>query len=245
MANFSHGRSTKVYANGIDLTAFFRSAGLDAARDTADVSTFGGADKDFLAGLYGGSFNADGFYSGAASDAQMILDAALRAGTPVLWSYLPEGEAASAFGNGFSSLQNKHTVSASITDANRISVGAQASGAIIGGISMAPLTQLTNAAPGTPGIDLGAGFAAYTKVRAILQATQIGGGDSSVAVIIQMADSSDFATGPVTAITFATVTAIGAQLSAEATVTGKRYLRVLGTLTSGETMTCQCILMRY
>lgn len=245
MATFSHGRSTKVYANGIDLTAFFNSASFDNARDTAEVSVFGNAFKDYLIGQYGGSFSADGFYSGAATDAQIVLDSALRNGTSVVWSYLPEGEAASAFGYGFSSYQNKHTVSASISDANRISVGSQITGPLVAGISMGPLTQLTNAAPGTTGIDLGAGFTAYTKVRAILQATQIAGGDTSVPVILQGADSSDFLTGATTFITFTTVTAIGAQISAEATITGKRYLRVLGTLTAGETCTVQCILLKY
>lgn len=245
MATFSHGRQTKIYANGYDLTAFFNSAGFDGSRDTAEVSVFGNAFKDYLPGQYGGTFSAEGFYSGAATDAQILMDAALRNGTPVIWSYLPEGEAAQAYAYGFSSYENKHTVSSSISDANRISLGAQVSGPIVGGISLGALTQLTNAAPGTTGVDLGSSFTAYTKVRAVVQCTQIAGGDSSVALILQGADSSDFVTGPVTFITFTTLTAIGAQVSAEATITGKRYLRLLGTCSAGETATVQGILLRY
>jgi hypothetical protein len=244
MPTFSHGSKAKIYANGYDLTAFFNSASVDANRDTAEVSVFGNAFKDFLVGQYGATFSADGFYSGSATDAQMLMDLALRNGTPVIWSYLPEGEAAQTLGFGFSSYQNKHTITSSITEANRISLGSQATGPIVGGISLGPLTQLTNAVPGTTGVDLGAGFTAYTKVRAVVHVTQIGGGDSSVALIVQGADSADFVTAPTTFITLATATAIGAQISAEATITGKRYLRILGTLTAGETCTVQGILYK-
>jgi hypothetical protein len=207
MATFLHGKNTKVFANGYDLSGFFNNVDLSLDSPALDVSVFQKAYKEFLAALiFAGTFKLDGLWSGAATDANAVLQALFLAGTDLKVTYLLNSDTAGQPGFGLPSKATGHAVSSSITDLVRLSADATVTGQPLMGISLAALAQRTNASQTTTGVDMGAGYTA-TSAGALFQVTQIAGGDTSVVLTVETA-SDDAFTSDLATIATATATAI-------------------------------------
>jgi len=57
-----HGRQTKIYLNGQDISVGFNSIDGPNTADVADASTFGEVDKEFVVGLRSGNVRLQGIY---------------------------------------------------------------------------------------------------------------------------------------------------------------------------------------
>ena len=237
-----HGKNTKVYANGIDLTSFFQSVSLSEESPALDTTVFGQAYKTYIPGLvFGGSLSLDGLWSGDATDAEKVLRDLFLAGTDTIYTYLLNGETAGQPGFGLPCKRTGHAVTSVLTDLVKISADNQINGGPLTGISLGALAQRTNASQTTTGYDMGAGYAG-TKAGALFQVTvAAAGGDSSVVVTVETADDSGFTTNLGT-IASATCTAIGAYIVPEATMTVRRYVRLKAACASGETITVHGLL---
>ncbi len=241
MPTFLHGKDTQIIVNGVDLTSFFTSVNLSLESPALDVSTFGQTPKAFIPGLvFSGTVSLDGLWSGAANDAEDMLRTAFLAGNTAYLSYLTGSGAAGYHGYYLPVKRTGHAVTSSITDAVRISVDNQITGAPLMGISLGALAQRTNASQTFAGVDLGAGYAGTLAAGAI-QVTQFTAGDSSITVTIETADDSGFSSGLATIVTF-TATAVGAYSVAESAQTVKRYVRLKAACSAGETITLQGLL---
>jgi hypothetical protein len=61
MPDFAHGRLSKIYLNGIDLSRIFNSLSVTAGYDTSETTTFGQGYQSFITGLRnGGEMSMDG-----------------------------------------------------------------------------------------------------------------------------------------------------------------------------------------
>lgn len=241
MPTFLHGKDTQVLVNGVDLTSFFSSVNLSLDSPALDVSVFGQNAKQFIPALiFGGTVSLDGLWSGGVGDAEDILRTAFLAGSTVNMSYLSGGGAAGYHGYYLPIKRTGHAVTSSITDAVRMSVDNQITGAPLMGVSLGALAQRTNASQTAAGLDLGVGYAG-TLAAAGFQVTQFTAGDSSITVTVETATDSGFTTGLATIITF-NATAVGAYSVAESAQTVKRYVRLKAACSAGETITIHGLL---
>ena len=94
-----HGRFAKAYSEGYDLSPFLKDVGNSGERDLADSSGLGSDDRTFVSGLRGGSMSLSGMFSARASagstalEISDVLNAALDAEGPTVFTHCPQGDA--------------------------------------------------------------------------------------------------------------------------------------------------------
>jgi len=221
---FIHGKGAAVLVDEFDLSAFLNSYDAAATMDTAEVTAFGGSSKAYVAGLKDATLSFAGFFDGAASAVDEVLQAAI--GSSALITLAPAG--LGAIGNRCQlaqAFETSYSINAPVADAVNISAEAQVSNGLLSGIVLADLVART-ATGNTTANDNTSSTSAGAK--AILHCTAFTGTD----ITIKVQHSADNSTW-VDLITFTQLTAIGAELQS-ATGTINRYLRVniTGTFTT-------------
>lgn len=221
---FIHGKGAATLVNAYDLSAFFNTYDAAATADTAEVSTFGGSSKAYVAGLKDATLSLGGFFDGSAAAVDAVLSAAI--GSSTLFTLAPAG--AGTIGNRANLAQayeTGYTVSAPVGDAVTVSAEAQVSNGMASGIILADLAARTatgNTTVNDNGASSSAGAVAHLHVTAF----------TGTDVTIKVQHSADNSTW-VDLITFTQLTAIGSERGTAAG-TVNRYLRVniAGTFTS-------------
>src|SRR3990167_5126354 len=110
-----HGRKTRVYINGYDLTGFYRKSESELTREVAESTVFNLDDKTYLPGLRDATASLEGLYDGAVDGIAEVLHAALSA-DPTLLVICPQGDALGNVAHGFSALETKYALDASKDD---------------------------------------------------------------------------------------------------------------------------------
>ena len=221
---FVHGKGSAVLVDEFDLSAFLNSVDAAATADTAEVTTFGNSAKSYIAGTKDATISLGGFFDGAASAVDEVLQAAL--GGSALISVCPAGVA--TIGNRCSladCITTSYTVTAAVADAVTVAAEAQVTGGLLPGVVLASLVART-ATGQTAAVDNGASTAAGAK--AFLHITAFTG--TNVTVKVQESpDNSTWAD----MITFTQATGVTSE-SGTAAGTVDRYLRVdiSGTFTT-------------
>src|SRR5574341_2060604 len=113
---FLHGKDTKLYANGYDVTGYFRSAPSEVTRELGDSTVFGLNDKTFLVGQREASASPEGLFDGAAAAIDEILNTIFGADTRSLWTVWYGGDAIGQRGLGIDAHQTKYQVRAPHTE---------------------------------------------------------------------------------------------------------------------------------
>src|SRR4051794_24574522 len=94
-----HGKNTKVYVGGFDLSTYLQKAGVKAEADTPEVTGFGANGKQYIPGLQDATLQAEGvFNDDLLVSADKVLSAALNAQS--IWTILREGDVFGANGEG-------------------------------------------------------------------------------------------------------------------------------------------------
>lgn len=219
----THGRLTRVYINGYDLTGFFRKAGVERTRETAEWTMFNQADKAYLAGQRDASCSLEGMFDGAVDGVEQVLHTAMDA-DPTTIVVCPQGDVAGNVAYGLQTLQTKLATEASkddiVTLANELQSLADADRLLIHHILSTEVATGNGA-----GIDNGAqttnGGVGFLHVPDIA-------GITNLAVVVQdSADGSSWAT----ILTFAGVTADRNAQRVAITGTVRRHTRAIWTFT--------------
>lgn len=92
------GKDTKMYANGYNITTFFKTAGVEMGCDLSDITTFGDEAYEFLRGLKYATGTGEGFYDPINTDpdygsATVLYAVFNAAGGLLLYSFVPIGDA--------------------------------------------------------------------------------------------------------------------------------------------------------
>ncbi|BFU90164.1 MAG: hypothetical protein NTAFB01_13510 [Nitrospira sp.] len=213
----AHGRLTRVYINGYDLTGFYRKQGAELTREVAESTVFGLSDKTYLPGLRDASLSLEGIFDGAVDGIEQVLLAALSA-DPTLAVICPQGDAQANLALGFAALETKYSLDSSIDDVVSLANELQSTGgrdrllihhALASEVATGNGTSLDNGAQSTNG------GVAYLHVPDIT-------GITNLAVTIEdSADNSSFAT----ILTFAGVTADRNAQRVAISGTVRRYTR--------------------
>lgn len=220
---FKHGKNAAVWYDAVNVSPYLFGADLSIAVDTGDTTTFAGSGwRSFIPGLAGGGYEFEGYYDPALTQIESAL-----AAVGVL-TVCPAGSAIGDLVRLVPIITSDYGQSSVIDGVIGFSWGVTASGAIASGKVIHALTEDTNTTTGTA-IDGGA--SSSTGWTSNLHVTLVDGGSW----VITVQDSADGSTGWATIATFAAKTAAGAErlLSAAATTTVKRWLRVVATRTGG------------
>lgn len=220
-----HGRLAEVYYNALKLERYLTSMGLSVDVDAADTSVFGDLWKTAIPGQMGATFSTSGLYDPTAIEG---MDAALGLGTGVL-THCPGGAAANTDQvRLFAVTDTSYAQSDEIAGAVAFDWEALALGAVAFGTAIHPYAKDTNTTTGTAIDQTAATSLGWT---AHLHVTAVDGGSW----VVTIEDSADGSTGWATIATFAAKTAAGAErlLSASATTTARRWVRVVATRTGG------------
>jgi len=221
---FGHGKNTRVYINGYDLTGFFRQYDSDLVREVADSSVFNVNDKTYLPGKRDATVSLEGLYDGAAGAVDEVLHTALSQ-DPSLLVVCPQGDANGNVAHGIDGRLSDYGIQSPLDDIVAISDELQS---VVGRDRLIVQHAMgTEVATGNgPAQDGGAqsanGGVGYLQVPDIT-------GITNLAVVIQ--DSADGSTGWVTILTFAGVTADRAKERVAISGTVRRYTRASWTFT--------------
>lgn len=224
----THGRLTRVYINGYDLTGFYRKQESELTRETAESTVFNLADKTYLPGHRDASLSLEGIFDGAVDGIEQVLLAALAA-DPTIVAICPQGDVLGNVAHGFSALEAKYAIDSAKDDIVTLANELQSSSGRDRQIIHHALG--TEVATGQSAAQDG-GAASSNGGVGQLQVPDIAG-ITNLAVVIQ--DSADGSTGWATICTFAGVTADRNAQRVEITGTVRRYTRASWTFTGSGT----------
>jgi len=227
---FVHGINGKVFLQGVDRSAYFSNFSVSRETDTADVSNFGsGGNKQYIAGMRGGTMSLEGFFDGAAN----AIDDAMTTlfGGEMYAICMANTDALSSRGYACLADMTSLEVPAEVGSAVGLSAELTATGSLDGIISLHPMTPEAGSPVNGTGVnDVAAATTNGARGHLAFQST-----DGSVVVKIQ--HSSDNITYP-DLITFATKTTPGGDIQTIApAVTINKWLRAQWTRTGGTTAT--------
>jgi len=198
-----HGKGTEVYLNGYDMTQILNQADWDHNVDTADVTTFGSNDMDYIVGLRTGSVNLSGLWSdsggGGGSTAHLdeVFDDVLGSSTDV---NVVIGIGGSTYADPaiIAALQEtQRAASSPVSGAVTTNLVGTVNGRTALGKWVAPMVARSSNASESTGsaVDLNGSTTAetgYVMQLHVIAGTTSGDGTAELAVTVQ--DSSDSAT---------------------------------------------------
>lgn len=213
----AHGKQTRIYLNGYNLTGFFRKSSSELMRETAETTVFGLDDKTYLPGVKDATASLEGLFDGAVDGVEEVLLAALAA-DPTILNILPQGDALGNVAHGLTTLETKYALDASKDDVVSLNTELQSNAgrdrllvqhALGSEVATGQSASIDNAVQTTNG---GVGY---------LQVPDIAGITNLSVLIQDSADNSAFAT----ILTFAGVTADRGRQRIEIAGTVRRYTR--------------------
>ncbi len=229
-----HGKFTRIYINGVDLSTFLNSAETDVAIDTAESSAFGQEDKTYVQGQKTATHRLQGHYDDTpgATGIDTFLDSLIDISTtPIL--AIVRNDVIDARGDaGAADEMTSYNKTSPVAGVVGVSVDFQVSGGYDPIISVFAKAELQTSAPGGTTLAFNNPATALTN-GAVGHLHCFAAPTGSPVVKIQ--HSADGSTGWTDLIAFATVTGIEAQ---RVTVAGtvQPYWKVIED--GGGTLTC-------
>lgn len=223
---FVHGKNTKVFYNGYDLSSYLNAISIARSAEQADTTTFGASYKTFVAGFTDATVSLGGYFDGDSNAIDQLLAASLGSDTPGVLTF--STEAADAVGDvayQASSKTTSYEVTSSLTEAVAISAEVQCSGQVDRAIVLHAHEAETSTAADSS-VDNGA---ASTNGIAHLHVTAASADDTLDVIIEDSTDNNTWATLG----TFAQISAVGSE-RLTITDTINRYVRASWTIAGSD-----------
>ena len=218
---FRHGKDTKVYVNGYDLTAYFKSSGVEGTVEAAETTTFGKVAKTFIPGHKDGTLSLEGLFDGLANAVDVVLQAALGVASSI-WTILLDTDVIGKRGYGFDAIETSYSIDSPVDDVVSVAAEAQSKVGHESVLVQHPLAAET-VSGSSASIDNGA--ASSNGGVGYLQVTDFSGWDSVDILVEDSANDIAFAT----VLTFANVTAARAKERIAITGTVRQFTRATWT----------------
>lgn len=219
---FTHGKETKVYVNGHNLTDMFRSASIAGSVEAAEATTFGNTSKAYVVGLKDATLSLEGLFDGAVDKVDAVLQPILGAAKSV-WNVLQAGDAFGNRGDGIRGDETAYNIDSPLDGVVGVTAEVQSS------VGPEPII-VHHALAARTANDTGVGIdgAAVSTAGGVgyLQVTAFSGFTSIVVTVQDSADDVSYAD----ILTFATVT--GARVAERKAITGtvRRFTREIMTV---------------
>ena len=224
MPTFTHGKNTRILANGYDVSGWLKTWNAKATADTADTSTIGNAAKTFIPGLKDGVFSVDGFADGTATGINALLVAML--GTSTVWTAVASTDAVGVSGFAATTIENDFETNADVGSAVSIKGTGQTTGGMDAVLVLHPLQQETT---GTSAAMIDNLAASSNGMHSYLHVTAVG-----TTLTVKVQHSTDNITYT-DLITHTAVTTANKAEELSSTGTVNRYIKSTWTLTGNAT----------
>ena len=223
---FVHGKNTKVFYNGYDLSSYLNAISIARTAEQADTTTFGASYKTFVAGFTDGTVSLGGYYDGDAGAIDALLAASLGSDTPGVLTFSTQtADAVGDVAYQASAKTTSYEVTSSLTEAVSISAEVQCSGQVDRAIVLHAHEAETSTAADAS-VNNGA---ASTNAIAHLHVTAASADDTLDVIIEDSPDDSNWTTLG----TFAQVSAIGSE-RLTITDTVAQYVRASWTIAGSD-----------
>ena len=126
---FIHGRNTVITVDANDLSAFTSSSDFNQPVDTHDVTAYGDANRNYIAGLIDGTFSMEGHYDDSATSPRDILQPLAGAAAFTIVRQ-PEGVGSGFAQDSFSAVLTSYSESSPVDDKISWSAEFQITGAV-------------------------------------------------------------------------------------------------------------------
>ncbi len=212
-----HGKLTKVYVNGVDVSTYFNNADTPQTADAAESSGFNSEDKTYVSGMKSGTMRLQGHYDNAPTGHEKtFFDALGGAANPIVSIVMRD--LVEARGWTAEALETGIAVSAPIGGVVAMNVDFQSTD----GIKAMRTIQTGNlATDGAATAEYNGGADTSYGMTAVLHALSNVGGTP----VFTIEDSANGSSGWATVLTFASFTAAGEAQIVEITGTVKPFLR--------------------
>lgn len=228
MAVKVHGRKTSVYIGGYDLSDIFTSADASETVDSSEVTGFTAQDKEFIAGMRNGTMRFQGWFSKDAASSDPVLSA-LPGDDSVVVTLIRDTDAFEGPAEAQEGPITSYSRSSPIGGVVSVAADFQASGGLAHTRTLKAKGSLT---PSVAGGTTAAYNGGTTTTHGAVGFLQIFSASGTPVVAID--HSNNGSTGWAAVITFAGLTAAGAERVAVSTDI-KPYLR---TTVTGGTAVC-------
>jgi hypothetical protein len=130
-----HGKSTKIFYNGLDLSGDFNSFDRQGTVDTVDTSTYGLEDHRFIAGMVSGIFNWNFVYRDDSPNAEAdMINTDFASETPKQGMFIPRNVDGSRAYASNECVITSYAMGSSVSDAVKGSGAWQTKGGLRGGV---------------------------------------------------------------------------------------------------------------
>lgn len=225
MPVFTHGSTARLFLNGYDVAAYFKTASVAKSVDTAETTGFNSTSKSYIPGLADATLSADGMNDITNAASGSLLDTAAGVDYAVM-SYYPSGTALGGFGYGLQGDETQITYTSPVDDVNAVSMSLQSAN---GAERLIPTaSRVTAGTVGGTAVSVNnggsttAGWAAYAHAQ---------GNATTLTLIVQ--DSADNSTFAAVGTIMSGAVVGGSAARIESTGTLRQYTRIVDTITSG------------
>ncbi len=230
---FIHGKNTKVYIDGYDLTSYLNAGTLSMSVDTAETTVFGLDSKTYISGLKDGSVSYEGLFDGTTLLVDYVFEAALGTDNVVI-SHCPQGDTAALHSYGGESVSTSYEVDSPVDDVVSVSAELNVSGDftrqyVATALSAKTVTGATSAIDDNGGSSILGGYA-------IIQCTALNAG--TLDVNLEHDSANTFDSGGEVEESFTQILTAAphkAEMITISTNPFERYVRINWTLAGGAT----------
>ena len=82
---FQHGRQTRVYCNGFDLSMYLRSVSSPVSVEATDTTTLVNEFKTYIPGMADATMSVEGLWEGSSEGFQALIEDSIVDGEPSVW----------------------------------------------------------------------------------------------------------------------------------------------------------------
>lgn len=223
---FVHGKNTKIYCNGYNLSSYLNNIELPGNVDVSEVSTFTNpSGKTYIAGLKDATISTSGYYDGSSEAIDEVLRTLLGSNN-INWCCFINSDNVGSVGYGLQSINNTVSITSDMGDATAISGEGQSNVSKERIICLHSLIEETNSGTGD-GID--DGVVSFNGGSAYIQATDVSG---TLNVSVEQADDISF-TSPTILASFSEITTSHSSERISFSGSVEQYIRIIWTLTGG------------
>lgn len=236
MPDFQHGRLTKAYLNGVDLSRVLNSMSVSGGYDTTDTTTFGQGYQSFMTGLrQGGEVSFDGRVEAPGSTIlrRAVRDAEGRDDS--ILNVSMGNDLVGAVGIGMRGILGTKEFSSAAEDVVQFSLGFAGNRGVDDTLSLLSGSTILTATGNGTSVDDDAASAANTQAIGYLHVLEITGGTAPT-VVFKIQDSPDNSTWT-DLVTFASAAAANVRTAQRVVVNDPpaRWLRAQWTITGTPT----------
>jgi hypothetical protein len=145
MTGFQHGRQTRVYVNGFDVSMYLRSVSSPVSVEPTETTTLVNEFKTYIPGMADATIGVEGLWEGSAEGFQALIEDSIQDGQPSIW-LVTHGRTAGSSCYGMAAEETSVALETSATELVTFNVEGQSSSFRENGVILKALGEETGAA---------------------------------------------------------------------------------------------------